>query len=57
MANVLGRYFIEFAIPALILLWVGGHVIRFWYFRIFPRTVRNIKNIDKASDKYDKDLK
>lgn len=52
----MGLIFIEKGIPVLFAIYVAYRVCRFWYLRVFPKTIGDIKEVRKASKKFDKEL-
>ena len=53
----MARYIIQYGLPLLVILPLVLWGVRVWYLRVFPRTVENVVEIDRASKKYDRKLK
>ncbi len=53
----MGKYLLEFVVPAILLIALAGPLVRFWYFKIFPKVIKTNKKVNEASKQYDKDIK
>lgn len=49
----MGRFVIEYVIPASISMWIVWSGLKFWYYRVFPKNIETMKDLSKTGDKYD----
>lgn len=52
----MGKLLIEFIIPAALLLGLLWLVLKMWYFKWFPRIIKNHNKLNAATAKYDRQL-
>lgn len=52
----MGRILIEFILPALLMAYFGFKLTKFWYQKIFPKQIEEVRDITEHSEKYDKKL-
>lgn len=52
----MGKLLIEFAIPALIMMAIAWQIAKLWFYKVAPKQIKELKDIKKTSDKYDKSI-
>lgn len=52
----MGKYFIEYGLPALALGGIAWWLVRKWYIQKFGDVVKHHQEVKKASKKYEKEL-
>lgn len=53
----MGKYLVQYAIPAIILSVAAYRLVKWWYLKVFPKHVKEHNKINKATQKYERDLK
>lgn len=52
----MGKIFIEFGIPLILIIIVAWFVVKKWFIKVLPAHIETIKQIDNAAEKYDAEL-
>jgi len=55
----MGKIVFEFALAAVVfcgIFSVAWHICKRWFFKSMPKHIKTVKDINKASDKYDNEL-
>lgn len=52
----MGKLLIEYGVPAIFMLCLFMLVVKIWYLVYFPQTIKESRKINKASQRYDKEL-
>ncbi|MEZ0225034.1 MAG: hypothetical protein ACAH83_10805 [Alphaproteobacteria bacterium] len=52
----MGKIFIEFGIPLILILAVAWFIVKKWFIKVLPMHVETAKKIDEAAHKVDAEL-
>ncbi len=52
----MGKYLIQYAVPAILSAWVAIWVVRTWYIKRFGKTIDNLTEINRKSKEYESRL-
>ncbi|TAL28581.1 MAG: hypothetical protein EPN97_14525 [Alphaproteobacteria bacterium] len=52
----MGKVFIEFGIPLIVILFAAWFIVKKWFIKVLPLHVKTAQEIDKAAHKVDTEL-